>query len=238
MLGQNDALLSGQQYGPLHNVFQFADIAGPFVALEHVRRAEGKVHFRLSSRRCELFHEVIRQQGDVPAALAERGQLDGEDVQAIIEIAPECSLMDHIFQRPVGSGDQAYVRAAGFRAAQSFIAALLDDAQQFGLGKRGQISHFIQKQRAAVRLFKAAPVQALRSGKRAALVAEQFVFHQRFGQGRTVQGDEGPVRTRACRVDGQCGQFLARSAFPPQQHRGGRAGHLIDAGVDLLHGLA
>lgn len=122
--------------------------------------------------------------------------------------------MYHIFQRPVGGGDQAHVGAAGFRAAQPFIAALLNDAQQFGLGKRGQISHFIQKQRAAVRLFKAAPVQALRSRERAALVAEQLVFHQRFGQGRAVQGDEGSVRTRACRVDGQRGKLLARSAFP------------------------
>ena len=119
MLGQNDALLSGQQYGPLHNVFQFADIAGPFVALEHVRRAEGKVHFRPSSRRRELFHEVSRQQGDVPAAIAERRQFDGKDVQAIIEVAPECSLMHHIFQRPVGGGDQAHVRAAGPPAVHS-----------------------------------------------------------------------------------------------------------------------
>ena len=36
MLGQDQAILTDQKHGPLHDVLQLTDIAGPGIALQHV----------------------------------------------------------------------------------------------------------------------------------------------------------------------------------------------------------
>ena len=36
MLGQDQAILTDQEHGPLHDVLQLTDIAGPGITLQHV----------------------------------------------------------------------------------------------------------------------------------------------------------------------------------------------------------
>ena len=69
------------------------------------------------------------------------------------------------------------VRAEERRVAEGLDAPhllLLHDAEQLGLGARGEIGHFVEKQRAAVRLFHQPRAIVNGAGKRSAGVTEEF----------------------------------------------------------------
>ena len=53
--------------------------------------------------------------------------------------------------------------------------------------REGKLSNFIQENRAPVRQFEFPQLAGVRSGKGAALMSEQLIFHQVFGDGGTVQ---------------------------------------------------
>jgi hypothetical protein len=57
-------------------------------------------------------------------------------------------------------------------ATDSLDLALLQDAQQLGLGPWRKLGHFVQKQRAAMRPLEQPTVLCRCSGERAALVSE------------------------------------------------------------------
>ena len=59
-------------------------------------------------------------------------------------------------------------------------------------------------------------------------MAEEFGFHQRFGNGRAVDGDKRTVLARALVVDGLGDQIFAGAAFALNEDCGGLAGgHLL-----------
>jgi len=51
------------------------------------------------------------------------------------------------------------------------------------------------------------------AGEGAALVAEQFVFDETFGNGRAIQRDERQIAARRKMMDGAGEKFFARAAF-------------------------
>src|SRR6202049_539527 len=73
-------------------------------------------------------------------------------------------------------------------------------------------------------------------GKRAALVAEQFVFDQSFGNRRTVEGHKrllAPIRQM---VDGARAELFAGSAFAEEQSGGVGSGYALDLLADSANG--
>ncbi|MNN75188.1 hypothetical protein D3C81_1914720 [compost metagenome] len=85
------------------------------------------------------------------------------------------------------------------------------------LGQRHAFD-FIEEQRAAVRVFEFADALALRAGKRAAFVAEQFGFEQLFRDCRTVERNKGFIGPRPEVVQATGDQFLAAAGFAADQH--------------------
>ena len=108
--------------------------------------------------------------------------------------------------------------------------------QEFRLQQRGKFADFIEKQRAAVGRLEQALLHLLGVGERAFFVAEEFGFHQRLGNGGTVDGDERLLLARTFVVDGFGDEVLAGSAFALNQNRGGLAGrNLADEVHELGH---
>src|SRR5690606_36974183 len=70
----------GQRGGVLHGVLEFADVAGPGVAPQHVLGLRVEAHGGQVVVGGEGPQEVVRQQDDVLGALAQRGQAQGDDV--------------------------------------------------------------------------------------------------------------------------------------------------------------
>ena len=86
----------------------------------------------------------------------------------------------------------------------------------FGLGRRRQVGHLVEKQRAAVRRLElAAP--AADAGRRAILDAEQLRLEQRIDQRRAVDGDERSVAAAAQVVDLARHELLADAGLAFQK---------------------
>jgi len=81
----------------------------------------------------EPLKQVIDEQRYVLAPVAQRDELDGHDVEAVVEVLAELPGRDRLSQITVGGGDDAYVtsidsvrrrgRSAGLRARAASRAA-------------------------------------------------------------------------------------------------------------------
>ena len=87
---------------------------------------------------------------DVVGAVAQRRQLDPDDVEAVVQVGPELALLDQPAQAAVGGGDEADVHRHRAGAAHGHDLPLLEQAQQLGLEVQGDLADLVQQQRAAL----------------------------------------------------------------------------------------
>ena len=78
------------------------------------------------------------------------------------------------------------------------------------------VSDLIEEDRASVRHFQFAFLQAIHAGEGAAFMSEEFVLEQCFRKGHTVDDLQRHGLTRTSLVDGAGEEFLARAAFAQQ----------------------
>ena len=79
-------------------------------------------------------------------------------------------------------------------------------------------------------------LRALAPGEGALLVAEELVLEEVLGDGRAVDGHEGPLGPGRELVEGAAHQLLARAALPEQEHGGLAGGGPLDGEHGLLEG--
>ena len=98
--------------------------------------------------------------------LAQRRNIDGHNIQAVVKVFAKRSFFQRRAQITIRGGDQPHIHLDGLGPAQPLKLALLQYAQQLYLDRRGHIADFIEKQRAFVRQFefsrlaREAPVKA------------------------------------------------------------------------------
>ena len=175
---------------------------------------------------------MLHEQGQVLQPLAQRGQAQGDDVEAVEQVLPEGAFPDLLVQVPVGGRHDAHVHGDGGGASDAADLALLYDAQELGLHLGGQLADVVEEQGAAAGLLEPALVAAAGVGEGSRLVAEQLVLHQARGQGGAVQGHEGTLPAPAEVVQGAHHQLLAGAALALHQDRGLRRGHPPHLGAD------
>src|SRR5208282_1907252 len=86
---------------PLKHILQFANVARPIISGECLqsRRRNG---FNVPAHALRMFlDEVAREQRYVSAAFPQRWNIQWEYVQAVIQITPKLTLLDHLLQIPV-----------------------------------------------------------------------------------------------------------------------------------------
>src|SRR2546430_13505360 len=113
-------------------------------------------------------------------------------------------------------------------AAEALELALLEHAQDLGLGHRREVGNLVEEERAPVGQLEAALLAAGRAGERALLVTEQLRLEQRLGQRRAVHRDERAATPRRAPVAGAGDELLARSALALDEHVGRAVRHLLD----------
>ena len=203
-----------------------AQVAGPGVggqALQQVRRHLHGVGQTLLGG--QVGQQLLRQGGEV-GALAQGGQLHRQAVEAVVQVVPEAPLLGRLQQLAMRGADEAKVHRHGVACAHGRHAAVLQHAQQAGLQGQRHIADFIQEQRAAVGLAQAAQAAFLAgTGEGASHMAEQFGFDEVLGDGRAVDGHEGPGAAWAAGVQGARKHFLAHARFALDEHRNGLAHH-------------
>src|SRR2546423_11874053 len=94
---------------------------------------------------------MLRQNRYVFLSLAQRRQVDVDDVQAVVEVLAETSLLHHLLQIAVGRGDDADVDLDRLHAAEAHELALLDDTQQLRLRLERNVADLVEENGPLVR---------------------------------------------------------------------------------------
>src|SRR4029077_19761266 len=105
--------------------------------------------------------------------------------------------LHHVRQIPVGGGYQPniYLMSPGTSQALEFL--FLQNAQQFGLQSRRNVSNLVKKQRSLVGQFEAADLLRDGAGKGASFMPEEFAFQQVKWNGSAIQLYEWTAASRA-----------------------------------------
>src|ERR1700687_1570580 len=178
---------------------------------------------------------MFDERGNVFAAVAQRGQLDAEYVEPVKKIGAERTLIDHVFEILVGGGHAPKVDFDNLIAADTGDLALLQYAQQIGLGLQADIPDFVEKYSAAFRDFEFSLLAVLRPGEGAFLVAEEFALQQRLGQGAAVDNDQGMKAPHAGRMNGANHKLFPRTALACNQDVGIGGPDRFDGVEHLAH---
>ena len=165
-----------------------------------------------------LLEEVHGQQRDVLGAVAERGQVDPDHVQAVEQVGAEPALLDLLLQDLVAGRDDPDLDLDRLGAAHALELPGLEDAQQLGLEGGRDVAGLVEQQRPAVGQLEPADLAPLGAGEGTLLVPEQLVLEQRVVEDRAVRAPR-TARSGACRPRGR----PARPAPCPCRSRPGSA---------------
>ncbi len=125
----------------------------------------------------------------------------------------------------------------GPAAPQPSNLAVLQGAQQLGLGVRRQLGDLVQEEYAVVRHLEVAGARnRVRVG--ALFRSEEFTLHDHLRQGPAVDRQEGEGGPGGETVYGSRRELLAGAAFPGQEYGEIIPRHQLDLGTDVLDGLA
>ena len=102
------------------------------------------------------------------------------------------------------------------RTAQTLKFPLLQDAQQFGLDFRRNISYFIQEQRALIGELHATDLLIDGACECSLFMPEELALQQASGDGGAIELHKRPIFAPAVFMDGPGDQLLARAGFAEQ----------------------
>jgi len=171
---------------------------------------------------------MLRQHGDVLAPLAERDDLDGDDVEPVEQVRAKAPRVDQRGEILVRGGDHPHIQLHGLIAAQGFDFLLLEHAQHLGLDLQAHVAHLVQEEGALVRLLELAALVLGGAGERAFAITEQLAFDEVVGDGGAVDLHELLVAAVAFLVDEPGQQLLPRPVLTEDEHAAGRGGDDID----------
>ena len=190
-----DRVAAREHHGALDGVLQLADVPRPRVREKRGLRLgrEGEPPARLGAVARE---EVPRERQDVLAPLAQRRELDRDDVQAEVEVLAEAARGHLVAEDAVRRGDDAHVDRARLASAHAEHLALLEDAQELRLDVRAHLADLVEEERAAVGALEAAGPRRDGAGEGALLVAEELALEHALGEGLQLTATKGwPTRS-------------------------------------------
>ncbi|MDT4824412.1 hypothetical protein FQZ97_576590 [compost metagenome] len=182
--------------------------------------------------------ELVDQQRNVFHTLAQRRHLDGEYVEAVIEVFAEAAGLDHLLEVLVGGGDDAHIDVLRLVAAHALEGALLQHAQQLDLHRQRHVADLVEEQGAAVGQLEAPCPAGDGTGEGTLLVAEEFALQQLRRDGAAVDRYERRFAALGMVMQVARHHFLAGAGLAEDQHAGVGVGHLLHHLPHLLDGTA
>ena len=229
-----DDVATGADREPLDEILEFTHVARPWIGAH-----AGEDAVVDDAAVAELFPEREKERHQVvDATVAQRRNMQWAYEDAVVEVAPKPASGDLGGKVAVGGGDETEIGLLRLAAADGLVGALLQQAQQFDLHGEGQLTNLVEKQRAALCHRHATFASGMGAGERALHVAEQFGFDERFGDGPTIDGDEGMGVARTGVMDESCKDLLAGTSLARHEHGGIAAGEALRLVDDGLKGRA
>ena len=223
-----DAVIGGQEHGPLHHVDQLPHIAGPLVLRQRLHGPTGDAVHIPADPAPQKLEVALRQARDILSTVLERGERQGHDPEPIVEVPAEAALADIILKVPVGGGHDAHVHRYLLLCPQAPHLAVLEHPQELDLEVRLHFGDLVEENCAAVGHLKAAAAGADRACESPSLVAEQLTLQQRLRQGAAVDGHERAVGAGALVVDGPGQALLAHARLAKDEQRDRAGCHPLD----------
>ena len=157
------------------------------------------------------------------------------DVEPVEQVLAEPAGGDGLGEVHVGGGDDPAIGLDRLVAADALEPAVLEHAQQLGLHPHRHVADLVEKQRPLAGQLEPPLLLAVGPGERPALVAEQLGLEQVLGQGRAVDGHQGPAPGHVAEVDRLGHQLLAGAGFAGHQHVARRRRYPRHAVEDVHH---
>jgi len=234
--GEVGGLDGGEAQGEeaLGAIFKFADVARPGVRHEGGEGGGGEDR-ELGGGGEVAGEEGVKESGHVAAALAEAGEREAVDVEAVEEVFAEGAVGDGRFEVDVGGGEDAGVERAGFIGADGAELVFLEGAEEFDLELEGELADFVEKEGAFAGLGEEAMAVGVGAGEGAFDVAEELAFDEVGGEAAAVDDDKGEVAAGAGVVDGAGDEFLACAGLAGDEDGLAGGGDVGDLAEELLH---
>ena len=177
----------------LNHVLELADVPRPVVLLQSARDRVRNRLDRLRHGPGEPIGQMLREQGDVFAALPQRRKRDRKHVEPVVEIVPESVLTDLVGEVAIGSRDDPHVDVDGARAPEAFELPFLQDPQQLRLELNRQVPDLVEEQRSAMGQLEPPGLARMRARERAALTSEEFALDSVAGSAAQLSATNLPV---------------------------------------------
>ena len=192
----------------------------------------GNLFFLVPLFQCKILQKPTDQERDILFPVAQGGDPERDDVQAIVEILAKPPLFHLFFKILVGRRQHPDIGCNQPVPSDTFERLLLEDPKHFCLRLKAHVGHFVKKDRPLVGQVKLSPFHGGRPGKGPLFMAEQLALNQIFRNRRTVHLDERFLDPPALTVNGSGHELLSRSVFSHDQDPGvGRrdnADHLFE----------
>ncbi len=142
--GRADGFLRIKRGKAARQIFQFADIARPTMALEPL--LPGRIDlFGRQAFALRLREEMTDQIRNIFRALAQRRQTQWHDIEPEEQILAEQALLNLQPQILVGRSDDTYIALDRRTAADGRVFALLEHAQQARLRFHRHVADFVEE---------------------------------------------------------------------------------------------
>ena len=188
--------------------------------------AEGARRHPLAFR--ENPREVVHEQRNVLAAVAQRRHDNRDDVQSIEQILAELSFGNLGLERLVRRGDHAHVDRDRLRAANAIDDAIFEHAQHLCLRARAHVADLVEKERAAVRLFEFSGAIRDSTGERSFDVPKELALDELTRNRRAVHLDEGLGGARRQAMQRARDELFPGAVLAGDQHARGGGGDALD----------
>src|SRR5436305_10744408 len=132
---------------------------------------------------------MLNEDRDIVGALTQRRQVQRDDVESIVKIRTEAARLDLFLEIAVGRGDEPRVDRNGLGGADGNHFAVLQNAKQLYLSRRGRLTDFIEEERSRGGRGEEAFLVFHGAGERSLHVPEQFALEQSFGERAAVDGE-------------------------------------------------
>ena len=224
-----------QHHGALDDVLELANVARPVVLGQQVERVRRQLESALAGSPRRTFEEVVDEQRDVVLAIAQRRQLNRDDVEAVEEILAE--LPSSIICR------RSTLVAAMMRTSTLIVSMpprrmksrSWMTRSSFGLRLERDVADLVEEDAALVGEVEHPLLRIDGAGERALDVAEQRGLEQIRRQVARVHGDERALGPRRVGVDRARDQLLAGAALALNEDRRPARRRLDDQVEHLTH---
>src|SRR5438093_5691822 len=167
--------------------------------------------------------------------LAQRPDADDRLIKPVVQVCAKTPLCHGFFKVVMGHSDYPDIHWDDVSAATSLNGALLEEAQQLGLGARAEVADFVEKNRAVIGLLETSDTPRVSAREGAPLVSEEFAFQRGFRQVCAVHLDKWPARPLAMVMNGVGNQFLACPRFASNQYCHWQWREPVDFFANILH---